>query len=355
MGDLMEKKNYLEWLSSQTPTAWWHDSGDPSELEQGKAWGAVGATTNPVLVLQALRKNGECCSSNLKEIDQSTPPQQKAQLLTRAVVRNAAGLFERMYNESKRQRGYVCAQLDPALAADRDAMIEMAKHFSAWAPNVSVKFPATSAGLDALEECVAQGSCATSTVSFTVPQVIAAAERYEHGRARAERAGLNPSPCFAVIMIGRIDDYLREVALDRRAHVLEEDIKSAGLAVTKRAYSIFRQRKYRAKLLIAALRGPYHMTGLCGAEIVMSIHPKIQKILIDQNVQRGNGIEDPIPKEAIKRLQTIPEFIKAYEPNVLHEQDFITFGVTQKTLSQFSAGGWSLMEAMKLPTNAWQA
>ena len=38
----MAETNYLKWIAEDTPTAWWHDSGDPRELEQGKANGAVG-------------------------------------------------------------------------------------------------------------------------------------------------------------------------------------------------------------------------------------------------------------------------------------------------------------------------
>jgi transaldolase len=342
----MSEKNYLQWLSSETATRWWHDSGDPAELAQGRAWGAVGVTTNPVLTFRAIADNRGHWENVIKEACGSPSPKQKAERLMSAVVGNAARMFEPVYRDTAGEHGYVCAQLDPALAVNREAMTSMAKRFAAWAPNVSVKFPATTAGLDALEECVAQGICATSTVSFTVPQVIAAAQRHRRAVIRAERAGIKPGRCFAVIMIGRIDDYLREVALDRRADVSEEDLNVAGLAIVKRAYQIFKQNSYEAKLLVAALRGAHHMLGLCGAELVMSIHPKIQALLLAPGLPRSSGIEEPVSKSSIKRLQTIPEFIKAYEPDILHEQDFVTFGVTQKTLSQFSAGGWSLLEAM---------
>ena len=49
----MTKKNYLQWLASETPTAWWHDSGDPDELRLGLDRAAVGVTTNPVLTFTA--------------------------------------------------------------------------------------------------------------------------------------------------------------------------------------------------------------------------------------------------------------------------------------------------------------
>ena len=43
-------------------------------------------------------------------------------------------------------------------------------------------------------------------------------------------------------MIGRLDDYLRDVALDNRADVTESDIQASGLAVSKRAYEIYLAR-----------------------------------------------------------------------------------------------------------------
>ena len=47
--------------------------------------------------------------------------------------------------------GYVCAQVNPSRAGDRDCMAAMAKRFHNWAPNIAVKLPATLAGLDVLE------------------------------------------------------------------------------------------------------------------------------------------------------------------------------------------------------------
>jgi transaldolase len=340
----MEEKNYLEWLSGETRTVWWHDSGDPGELEQGRAWGAKGVTTNPVLTYRAIKSNPAhwCEKVDVEGLDATA----KAEGLMRSVVSNATSMFEPVFHETGGALGYVCAQIDPALSADREAMVEMARRFSSWAPNVSVKFPATAAGLDALEECVSVGICSTSTVSFTVAQVIAAAERYRRGKRRAEDAGIKPAPCFAVIMIGRIDDYLRDVIQDRRADVSETDIRQAGLAIVKRSYNIFKEQSFEAKLLVAALRGPHHMEGVCGADVIMSIHPKIQKVLVSSDVSRRENIDTPVSRDTLRRLQTIPEFIKAYEPEGMHEQDFITFGVTQKTLSQFSAAGWVALEGL---------
>jgi transaldolase len=220
----------------------------------------------------------------------------------------------------------------------------MARRFHDWAPNIAVKLPAAAAGLDVLEECIAEGITATATVSFTVPQAIAIAERCRAGRQRAKEKGIEPGHCFAVIMIGRTDDYLREVAQDNHASVNESDIRQSGLAVTKRAYQIYQKRSYEAVLLVAALRGPYHLTELAGAELIMSIAPAPQEWFVTGDHPREERIEKEIPAEVIDRLSTLPEFVKAYEPEGMTPNDFISYGVSQRTLCQFVEAGWRLLE-----------
>jgi transaldolase len=177
-----------------------------------------------------------------------------------------------------------------------------------------------------------------------VPQVIAIAERHRRGIQRAEQNGIKPGKCFAVIMIGRLDDYLRDVAHDCKADISESDIRLAGLAVSKRAYSIYEQRDYEATLIVAALRGTYHMTELAGAEIIMSIAPPYQEMLLSEELPCEERIENPIPRDVIERLSALPEFVRAYEPDAMMPKDFIAYGVTQKTLAQFHEGGWKLLE-----------
>jgi transaldolase len=145
-------------------------------------------------------------------------------------------------------------------------------------------------------------------------------------------------------MIGRLDDYLREVAHDNQVQVSEADICQAGLAVTKRAYTIYKDRGYEAVLLVAALRGDYHLTELAGADLLMSIHPSWQEPFLTHDFPREERIDRPIPPDAIERLQQMPEFVRSYELGGMTPAEFIGFGATQRTLSQFSEVGWKLLE-----------
>lgn len=339
---------YLNWVMEHTSTKWWHDSAEEAELDLGLKRGAVGVTTNPLLASAALNKNRGQWSAAVDEVlAWNLPPESKAEALMRIAVSRAAGKLMPEYESSGRQSGFVCAQVNPLRAGDRDCMYGMAKRLHAWSPNIAVKLPATGAGLDVLEDCVAEGITVTATVSFTVPQVVAIAERHRAGIRRARERQIEPGKCFAVIMIGRLDDYLREVAHDNQVAASEQDIRQAGLAVTKRAYAIYKERGYDAVLLVAALRGGYHLTELAGADLVMSIHPSSQELFVAQDHAREERIEKPIAGDVLDRLRQMPEFVRSYEPDGMAPGEFVSFGATQRTLSQFCEMGWKPMESYR--------
>jgi transaldolase len=345
----MGKDDYLSWVTRNTNTTWWHDSADPEELAFALNHGATGVTSNPVLSYRSLLANKEQWSAEIKRIDtKQGDGERRAESLMGMVLSHICETLKPKFEESKGEWGYVCAQVNPARAGDRGAMLDMARRFQAWAPNIAVKLPVTAAGLDVLEECAAEGITVTATVSFTVPQAVAIAERYRKGLHRAKRNGVRSGKCFAVIMIGRLDDYIRDAALDYKADLTEAEITQAGLAVTKRSYDIYRRSGYEATLLVAALRGTYHMSELAGANLVMSIAPKYQKLLLSTDVPREERLENEIPKKVIDRLSKLPEFVKSYEPSGMKPEDFITFGATQRTLSQFYEIGWSQLEGFSI-------
>jgi transaldolase len=344
----MPMDGYLDWVLRNTKTVWWHDSAELGELEVGLERGAVGVTTNPFLTNLALSKRRQEWAERIQQVlAQADSLEAKAEALMRLTITPVAEKLLPEFERSGGRMGYVCAQVNPLRAGDRERMLAMAERFHGWAPNIAVKLPATAAGLDVLEECVARGITVTATVSFTVPQVIAVAEAHRRGIRRARAAGIEPGRCFAVIMIGRLDDYLREVAQDTQAGLEEAEIRQAGLAVSKRAYQIYRQCGYEALLLIAALRGPYHFTELAGGELIMSIAPKYQELFVGDSLPRRARIDEPVPAEVISRLERLPEFVRAYEPEGMRVNDFIAYGVTQRTLSQFAEAGWNLLETFR--------
>ncbi len=335
----MQENRYLRWLTSETPSVYWHDSAIRAEQLEGFSNGAVGMTTNPFLVNQTLSKDTGFWMERLKAVPKDLSGDEKAEALIRVVTQYYAEQAKPLYNPEKGS-GYVCAQTNPNKTGNAAYMIEQAQRLGSWAENIVIKLPATRAGIEAYEECVAKGLNVAATVSFTVPQVLAVAEARERGKKRAIANGVKPGLGIAVLMVGRLDDYLRDVAQDSFPQVQESDIIQAGTACIKRAYQIFNERGYDTYLMPAGCRGANHIADLAGARMIMSIAPKIATVLtkVDRFEER---IDVPVDPQIIDRLMKMPEFRKAYEPDGMKPEEFITFGSANRTTDQFINDGWN--------------
>ena len=110
------------------------------------------------------------------------------------------------------------------------------------------------------------------TVSFTVPQALATGEAIERGLKRREAEGKDVSTVGPVvtIMVGRLDDWLKEVVARDGIEIDPEHLEWAGIAAVKRAYTLFQERGLRARVLAAAYRNQLQWTELVGGDLVLS-------------------------------------------------------------------------------------
>ncbi|MFH1073780.1 MAG: transaldolase family protein [Candidatus Firestonebacteria bacterium] len=342
IGGLMSAaQNYLEWLNKETKTKYWIDSAVLKDIKEGLKYNICGVTTNPVLVAQAASLHPAKWAGTVNGLKS----EEKAVKLTESVVKEIADTIKSEYVKSGGERGYVCAQINPARCFDSRSMIEMAKRFSCFAKNIAVKIPGTRAGMEVIEECVAGGITVTSTLNFTVSQAVCVLESFKKGVKKAEANRKVPGKCFTAMMIGRLDDYINDIAKD--SGMGEGDyLKQAGIACLKRAYEIYEKEKVKPVLMPAAMRGTHHVTEFAGANIILSVPPKIF-IMLEENTppceERINNRPDP---GAIDRLIRIPEFKKAYEIGGLKPEEFMAYGLTQRALAQFIHMGWNKLEAI---------
>lgn len=338
--------NYLQWLANQTTSMWWHDSANKDELERALSWGAVGMTTNPFLVNQTLSSQPAQWRNAIQGA-MALGGDEKVLGLVKAVTGHYAETLKPLYQQQRPGYGYVCAQTNPNKCGDYAYMLAQAKQFAAWFPNVVIKLPATKAGIRAYEECAALGYNVAATVGFTVPQALAVAEAAKRGIGRARKNGLKTPLTIAVLMVGRLDDYLRDVAQDQQADVSESDIRQAGTACIKKAYHLYAERGYETYLMPAGCRGAYHITALSGAKMIMSISVKIQGVLLALKGPFETEIDKPVDEAVIRRLSTLAEFRKAYEEDGMQVEEFITYGSSNRTIDQFINDGWNPLASMK--------
>lgn len=347
--------NYLQWLTQSTPTKFWHDSAIPSEIDAAIENGALGVTTNPVLTYKTLQAVPEFWQPMVDQLDRELTPAEHAEALLQMVATYAAGKFTKVFEETKGQHGYALGQLDPNICNDSEKMIAQGLRYASWAPNISVKTPSILSALPLVEELASRGIAVCTTLNFSVSQAMAVCEAYMKGRSKAIAAGITPKPIFVVQQGGRLDEYLMETARDSKLELDPAIIQNAGNAVCKKVYNLFKERNIPAVVMPAGLRGVHHLTSMAGADMTFSLQSRIQAMTIEADPERVCHIDERIPDSVIAQLYKHPEFVRAYEEGALKPEEFLTFGVTQKTLSQFLWTGWVPLETyQKSPDkNRW--
>ncbi|MHB8959940.1 MAG: transaldolase family protein [Candidatus Limnocylindrales bacterium] len=336
-----------------TPTDYWNDSCAVAELEYAVERGGTGATSNPTIVGEVMKKEKDHWVPRVRDIATRHPHWSEVEItwaLIEEMGQRGAAILAPVFEAHGGRKGRLSLQTNPANYRTPERMAEQAVHFSTLAPNIQVKFPCTAEGLEAAEEATARGVVANVTVVFTVAQCIAAAEAVERGLRRAEAAGIDMSHASPVcsLMIGRLDDWMK-VLVDREGIALDPAAANwAGIAAFKRAYAIFQERGYRTRLLAAAYRHRLHWTELVGADVVLTMPHAWQVRFNNSGIEPVSRIEVPVDQALIDDLLArIPDFRRAYEPDGLAPAEFVTFGAAARTLRSFVASYHDLVGVVR--------
>ena len=338
---LTSYKSPLFQMTQTTPTCLWNDSADPDELAYSIEHGAVGATCNPVIALSILKKKLPLWRGRIEALIQEMPAATEDQIGWQVVedmsIKGAA-LLRPIFDAQGGRNGRLSIQTDPRLYRSPQQIVEQAVHFSQLASNMIVKIPATRAGIIAMEEATYLGVSINATVSFTLPQAIAVAEAVERGLARREKEGLEIRSMGPVctIMVGRLDDWLKVLIEKDNVCIDPGYLEWAGVAVFKKAYSIYRERGYRLRLLSAAFRNHMHWSEFIGGDVVISPPCKWQHRFNASDIPVVSRIDKPVnPMVVEELLNKFPDFRRAYSEDGLAVEEFDTFGATMRTLRQF--------------------
>jgi transaldolase len=331
------------------PTDYWNDSCAAAELSWGIDHGATGATTNPTIVGDVLKKEIDIWAPRVRAI-RAERPTATDQEVTWEVIEEMAvrgwKMLEPIFDREHGRKGRLSIQTNPTFHVSTERMLDQARHFATLAPNVQVKFPVTEAGLAAIEQATYEGISINATVSFTVPQALAVGAAVERALLRREAEGKDVSRMSPVctLMIGRLDDWLK-VVCDRDDIIVDPAAPNwAGIAVFKKAASIYGERGYRSRLLAAAFRHHRHWSELIGGDVVLTIPYQFARRFEASAIDVRSRFDDPVPQEYVDQLlDLVPDFRRAWEPDGLTPAEFDSFGATVRTLRSFIASYWSLV------------
>ena len=338
--------------ATEFPTDYWNDSCNAAELAYAIDNGAVGATSNPTIVGTVMKQEYDIWAPRVRAIAAEHPEWTDLQVTWQVIEEMAIRgwrMLEPIYHEHRGKKGRLSIQIDPTLNRSAERMLVQARHFHTLAPNVQIKFPATSAGLRAVEQATYEGMSINATVSFTVAQALAVGAAVERALDRRAAEGLDSSwmAPTCTIMIGRTDDWVKKVC-ERDGIILDPEAADwAGIAVFKRAAALYAERGYRSRLLAAAYRHHRHWSELIGGEISMTIPASWQRLFNSSAVEVRDRWHDAVPAVYVDELVArVPEFVKAYEPDGLSTEEFDTYGATRRTLRAFIASYWELVTAI---------
>jgi transaldolase len=319
----------------------WNDSCSVKELTYAIANGAVGATSNPTIVIGVLKNELETWQGPLRKIIKNNPKWTESEVawsLIEEMALKAAELLMPIFEREKGRKGLISMQTNPTFYRNADAIVAQAMHFHGLAPNIQVKIPVTQAGITAIEEATYRGINVNATVCFTLPQAIAVAEAVERGVKRRAATGHNTAKMTPVctLMIGRLDDWLKEVAKRDSIVLTPGHLDWAGIAVMKKAYGIFHQRGYHARLLAAAYRHHMHWSELIGGDIVQTIPYAWQLLFNKSDVEIKERMQNPVDPAVVEELyRKFIDFRRAYDENGMTKEEFDGFGATIRTLRTF--------------------
>lgn len=339
--------NPLLEMTRTTPTVLWNDSADPVELAASIDFGAVGATCNPVIAITCIKADLARWTARIAELADQMPTASESQIGWKVVEElsvNAAGLLLPAFEKYRGVNGRLSMQTDPRNARNADALVAQAEHFASLAPNIIVKIPATRVGVRAIEEATYRGVSVNVTVSFSVSQAVQCGEAIERGLRRREAQGLDVATMGPVVtvMVGRLDDWLKDVYQREGLAFDPASLEWAGIAAMKKAYRIFTERGLRPRLLSAAFRNTAHWSEFIGGNVVVSPPFAWQLKCIESGTDAGERMDNPVDPAILADLLTMPEFVKAYEVDAMTPDQFDDFGATRKTMRQFLAAAAEL-------------
>jgi transaldolase len=332
---------------------WWNDSCVPDELAEAVSLGAVGGTSNPVIVSQAVKAQPAFCNPIIDRLVAEAPGDTEDEIawkLIHTIAVAAAARLQPVYDATRGAKGFLSVQVNPKYYVSCDRMVGQAIQLAALAPNIAIKVPVTEVGLEAIEQMTARGIRVNATVSFSVAQSIAVAQALERGlrRARADGRDADAIRPYVTIMIGRVDDHLKRVAEKENIATTPGVLDWAGIAVFKHAHQIFQQRGYPGTLLAAAYRHAGHWSQIIGRDVLQTIPYTWWKQFDTAAAAPADTLEQPVDAPILAELRAkFPDFVRAYAADGMQPAEFLHYGATLHTLNQFIGGYADLLAQVR--------
>lgn len=219
----------------------------------------AGVTSNPTIFFKAF-SDSEHYREELQKLkaDPALSAEQRYEALAVADIQEACDTLQSAYKNTAGDDGYVSLEVSPELAHDAAGTVAAGLRLKAAVQrdNLLIKVPATAAGLQAIEELIAQGCSVNVTLMFSLRHVRDVAGAYVRGIARLIDAGGDARKVKSVasLFLSRVD-----ALLDKRLEAVGGDALAlrgrSAVALAKLAYQDYKTRYAAGEFKALAKRG----------------------------------------------------------------------------------------------------
>ncbi|HQG44378.1 MAG TPA: transaldolase [bacterium] len=180
--------------------------------------GVRGLTSNPAIFQKAISEGAAYDADIAALAARGLAAEKIYEALAIADIRAAADAFRPLHLASDGADGYVSLEVNPDLAHDTQKTIEEAERLFAAVnrPNLMIKIPATTAGIDAISQVIAAGISVNATLLFNSRHYLAVAGAWLAGLENRLNQGqpLQGIASVASFFVSRLDTRL-DPQLDR--------------------------------------------------------------------------------------------------------------------------------------------
>jgi transaldolase len=215
--------------------------------------GIVGVTSNPSIFEKAIG-SGAAYDDHIRQlVSRDLTLDQIFDELTTTDVRLSCDVFAPSYERAAAADGYASLEVSPEIANDTETTERDARRLFAALdrPNAMIKIPGTPAGLQAIEDCLADGLNINITLLFGVDNYEQVALRYLTALERRVAAGqpVDRISSVASFFVSRVDTNTDKL-LDAQIAATTSDLEKrrlealrgkAGVANAKIAYAKFKE------------------------------------------------------------------------------------------------------------------
>lgn len=312
-----------------------------------------GCTTNPPLSLTAVKSDPAMWNDwidNLIRTNKGLSQHEYFWQTYREVIKRGAEMMMPIWEASGGKYGYISGQLDPRLITETEKMIEMAKEIRAISPNLMIKVPASTQGVDVVRALTSMAIPTNVTTCFTLPQIWAVANAAREGVEIANKNKVDMSKWRAVItmMIGRLTEHpiLDQQAARRGITLSWADKHWVGIYIFRKAFKLLKDNALPSKMLACSMRdgpnvgGKYHFWDVekIAGDIVYTMPPYVLEPLFQkcEDIPFSEEIlNDDVPPEVLRKMSKIPYMLQSWDENGMEVDQFNDHPATVATAKLF--------------------